>query len=269
MSRKAPRSAPGALLEKELETAGPPCYIETRTEKEENTMALITCPECGKQISDQAKACPNCGYPLPKEIPVLKVPLPKAYPQTKAEAEKETKAKANPEEKKAGKAFGRILLVFFCAAVLCLVLWIMLPDDASIKRTLPIIGWSCALAVFASIAVLLMLFRDENADDMERQKTEQRRKEIDGYVSGPLIDYTKIVYTQIVSQEDKRSLGSAVVRGAVGGVVAGPVGAAAGAVTAKGRGTTTFLVVTRPQKKNIVTVKNNGTAFNMFCRHLR
>ena len=27
-------------------------------------MALITCPECGKQISDKAEACPNCGYPL-------------------------------------------------------------------------------------------------------------------------------------------------------------------------------------------------------------
>lgn len=30
-------------------------------------MALITCPECGKQISDQAEACPNCGYPLKKQ----------------------------------------------------------------------------------------------------------------------------------------------------------------------------------------------------------
>lgn len=27
-------------------------------------MALIICPECGKQISDKAVACPNCGYPL-------------------------------------------------------------------------------------------------------------------------------------------------------------------------------------------------------------
>ncbi|MDY3988801.1 MAG: zinc ribbon domain-containing protein [Massilioclostridium sp.] len=26
-------------------------------------MALITCPECGKEISDQANSCPNCGYP--------------------------------------------------------------------------------------------------------------------------------------------------------------------------------------------------------------
>ncbi len=27
-------------------------------------MALIKCPECGKQVSDKAEACPNCGYPV-------------------------------------------------------------------------------------------------------------------------------------------------------------------------------------------------------------
>lgn len=27
-------------------------------------MALITCPECGKQISSLTKNCPNCGYPI-------------------------------------------------------------------------------------------------------------------------------------------------------------------------------------------------------------
>ncbi len=25
---------------------------------------LITCPECGKKISDQAAACPGCGCPM-------------------------------------------------------------------------------------------------------------------------------------------------------------------------------------------------------------
>ena len=29
-----------------------------------NTMALINCPECGKEISDKAVACPNCGNPI-------------------------------------------------------------------------------------------------------------------------------------------------------------------------------------------------------------
>ena len=27
-------------------------------------MALITCPECGREVSDMAKMCPNCGYPI-------------------------------------------------------------------------------------------------------------------------------------------------------------------------------------------------------------
>ncbi|MDE6014964.1 MAG: zinc-ribbon domain-containing protein [Acetatifactor sp.] len=29
-------------------------------------MALITCPECNREVSDQAKTCPHCGYKLPK-----------------------------------------------------------------------------------------------------------------------------------------------------------------------------------------------------------
>lgn len=27
-------------------------------------MALTPCPECNKQISDKAYACPGCGYPI-------------------------------------------------------------------------------------------------------------------------------------------------------------------------------------------------------------
>jgi len=27
-------------------------------------MALVACPECGREVSDQALACPQCGYPI-------------------------------------------------------------------------------------------------------------------------------------------------------------------------------------------------------------
>ena len=30
-------------------------------------MALIKCPECGKEISEKSTKCPSCGYPLRKE----------------------------------------------------------------------------------------------------------------------------------------------------------------------------------------------------------
>ena len=27
-------------------------------------MALIKCPECGKDVSTSAEACPHCGFPI-------------------------------------------------------------------------------------------------------------------------------------------------------------------------------------------------------------
>ena len=33
-------------------------------------MALIKCPECGKDVSDKAEVCIHCGYPLDKLAPI-------------------------------------------------------------------------------------------------------------------------------------------------------------------------------------------------------
>lgn len=36
-------------------------------------MSMITCPECGKEISSSAESCPNCGYVLVKsELPKIR-----------------------------------------------------------------------------------------------------------------------------------------------------------------------------------------------------
>lgn len=44
-------------------------------------MALIKCPECGKEISDRAKACPSCAYPIPQSV-VASSPAPTQIPKT-------------------------------------------------------------------------------------------------------------------------------------------------------------------------------------------
>ena len=31
-------------------------------------MALVNCPECGKQVSTAAAACPNCGFPVAEKV---------------------------------------------------------------------------------------------------------------------------------------------------------------------------------------------------------
>ena len=32
-------------------------------------MAMIKCPECGKEVSDKAVSCPNCAYPIADSKP--------------------------------------------------------------------------------------------------------------------------------------------------------------------------------------------------------
>ena len=42
-------------------------------------MPLINCTECGKQVSTEAKACPNCGHPVAKmhaNLPVRNIKCP-------------------------------------------------------------------------------------------------------------------------------------------------------------------------------------------------
>ena len=41
-------------------------------------MALIKCPECNKEISDKASACPNCGCPLSEMVKggIVRIKMP-------------------------------------------------------------------------------------------------------------------------------------------------------------------------------------------------
>jgi len=54
-------------------------------------MALVNCPECAKQVSTEAQACPACGYPIaakqaqPQAAPPTGGPLPVAQTEVLAE----------------------------------------------------------------------------------------------------------------------------------------------------------------------------------------
>ena len=61
-------------------------------------MALIICPECGKQFSDKAAACPNCGCPTSE---IVKIVAPKG---NSADAEKQMLALVEQTLEKARKA---------------------------------------------------------------------------------------------------------------------------------------------------------------------
>jgi len=39
-------------------------------------VALVDCPECGRQVSTLAVACPHCGFPLSREAVEAQGPVP-------------------------------------------------------------------------------------------------------------------------------------------------------------------------------------------------
>lgn len=55
-------------------------------------MALINCPECGCEVSDQATACPSCGYPVASgAVPRPQAPGPRPVSPPPAAVEREAR----------------------------------------------------------------------------------------------------------------------------------------------------------------------------------
>lgn len=77
-----------------------------------------------------------------------------------------------------------------------------------------------------------------------------------------------IVKTKIADAYGKTSATSAVVRGVVGNMVAGSVGAVVGASTAKSNRSTTFLIFYKNGKKATRTVPNNSLEYQKYIKYL-
>lgn len=114
-------------------------------------MALVNCPECGKQVSDQATNCPHCGYPLKR-----------------AEKEK-PKKKVNPDLSKMEVIIVRSsLLPFFGAAsmliliAVCVAAAIFLPKVIHSSESLILVIVFYILALFSFIIGLISLIKAIN-----------------------------------------------------------------------------------------------------------
>lgn len=76
-------------------------------------MALITCPECGKQVSTLAEKCTNCGYPVSKMN--ITVDNPAMDISTMEPVNNQTIATEQPKKKHTG-----LIAVIILALVICI-----------------------------------------------------------------------------------------------------------------------------------------------------
>ena len=115
-----------------------------------------------------------------------------------------------------------IYLLVFCSSIM-----IMLNGEW---------GFGFLLMIISSIIYYCITTSEQNSqDEKERIRVSQMNAmDRQAYYNDKTIDYTILV-----GEESKKSVGSAVVRGAIGGAILGPVGLAAGAVSGKNNQKTT------------------------------
>ena len=78
----------------------------------------------------------------------------------------------------------------------------------------------------------------------------------------------KIVKTMIVAEDSRKSVTSAVARGAVGSILVPGVGVLAG-LSAKNKKTTTFLIEYSDGSRETKTVKTNSSEFKQYCKYIQ
>lgn len=116
-------------------------------------MALIACPDCGKSVSDKARACPDCGAPIaeaagPSSGRVQEVVLrPAALVDGRQFGADTATALTNP----------RLALVWF--VLIWLVTGVVLGYRAGYLDADPIVWWYVLATFVAPIPVAIVLRR--------------------------------------------------------------------------------------------------------------
>lgn len=93
-------------------------------------MALIKCPECGKEVSDKAISCPNCGCPIASSDNLKANVAPTETPQAET-TPTETTPTEQPKQNKKGKGCGYGCLVaialYIVISAVCVVIGLTNP----------------------------------------------------------------------------------------------------------------------------------------------
>lgn len=171
-------------------------------------MALVVCPECRSEVSDQALACPRCGLPHPSQTRMVAPPPlvpripPPAWtlaeaappePNVPQEAEEPTPPTARPRGRGVGRDTRpsvhavsadtqptRWAIPFSCAGVSCIGVLVMVGFYANARTkglvTTKNVG-DFTDAVAAEVGIKTTRASEEERQREERAKEEERRRQ--------------------------------------------------------------------------------------------
>ena len=116
-------------------------------------MALIKCPECGKEVSTAAETCPHCGYPIKNNEPVKEKQV-ENYPKPK------NSSWINKWKKKETKGRWTWALLFFASLLLVGLFVILLIVDREVTSygTYAKVGWITMVGIASIVALSFLAF---------------------------------------------------------------------------------------------------------------
>lgn len=164
-------------------------------------MALIICPECGKEISDKASACPNCGCPVDEYNKEQEITI---------------------EEK-----FDKQFIDIYNEYAKCSVLWVDKKRREALNERMGMDKKTAQKMLDDYRRELRIKYYEKHPERITTQKSvnEFEHKQTENKIP----HCPKCRSTAISYESKKLSLG----RAAVGGILAGPAGAVLGGVTSK------------------------------------
>lgn len=77
-----------------------------------------------------------------------------------------------------------------------------------------------------------------------------------------------IAKTVIVGTDSRKSAGSGISRGIIGGSLFGPIGAIGGALSAKNKNRTVFLIIYKDNTRETLTVANDSLEYKEYIKYL-
>lgn len=111
-------------------------------------MALIKCPECGREISDKALCCPHCGYTMQNEIKTTD----KSYTKVSQYEDKEKPEWIKQLKKKVYYLVLAPIIIFLIILLILLILYFSDPDPIDIYLGVGMSAWFCFLFAIAIAA---------------------------------------------------------------------------------------------------------------------
>lgn len=244
-------------------------------------MALIICSECGKEFSEFSKACPNCGCPT--EIILNK--YEEIENEEKSRYEQDILEKKNRKFKSRENDFD-----YNSYTISTKINKLVIKNDSlfgKFEKEIMAKDIDYITVGMGSINIysngitdsfdfidlapfgndkIIRYFRDI-AEEINVDFSEEKASFSIEKKASPILKFKTISKTQIIDSDSRKSATSAIARGAVGGILLGPIGLL-GAASAKNKKTTTFLVFYSDDSRKTFTVKNNSFQYKEFIRYL-